>query len=211
MAIGFREGGMRMNENRFELAGWAAIASAALLPTAFVIGGLEQAAFGLGSCEPSVGLGVSDFILLLFGAVSIYVYLMLKRMLYERYSFRKADVVIALTIAWTVVNYAGSFLLQLFFSAVMPDAVKGAVLITTIFWMICIGVFGIIDVILSLILIVNRERFGTPMRVFAILYLLNGLLELTVIFSFVGLLVFPAAFVALAVAFLKPDESLEFV
>jgi fatty acid desaturase len=87
------------------------------------------------------GLRVADFLLLLLGAVAVYVLVELKRMLFERYSYRGLDVIIAVAIAWTVVNYGGSFALQ----------------------------------------------------------------------SYFGLLLFPVAYVALGVAFLRPEERLEFV
>ncbi len=38
-----------------------------------------------------------------------------------------------------------------------------------------------------------------------------GLCEVTVILSFFGLLLFPVAYIALGVAFLRPEERLEFV
>jgi hypothetical protein len=38
-----------------------------------------------------------------------------------------------------------------------------------------------------------------------------GLCEVTVVLSFFGLLLFPAAYISLGVAFLRPVERLEFV
>ena len=62
------------------------------MPAAFIVAGIEQAAFDLGVTRRAVGLGASDFLLLVFGAVTIYVLIELKRMLFERYSFRGLDV-----------------------------------------------------------------------------------------------------------------------
>ena len=91
-----------------------------------------------------VGLGVADFLLLVFGAVGVFVLIELKRLLFERYSYRGLDVIIAVAIAWTVVNYAGSFLMQLFFTFFAPVSAVRAEVVTTVFWIVCIGVFGII-------------------------------------------------------------------
>ncbi len=200
-----------MSDNRFLVAGWASIATGGLMPVAFIVAGLEQAAFDLGVTKRAVGLGLSDLLLLVFGAAAVFVLLELKRMLFERYSFRGLDIIIVLAIAWTVVNYGGSFALQSFFTIVAPTASMGAEFITTVFWIVCIGVFGVIDAILGIMLLIQGRRFGIPLRVFAVLSLAMGLCELTVVLSFFGLLLFPAAYIALGVVFLRPEERLEFV
>ena len=200
-----------MSENRFLVAGWAAIAAAGLMPAAFIVAGLEQAAFDLDVTKRTVGLFASDFLLLVFGAVTIYVLIELKRMLYERYSYRGLDVIIALAIAWTVVNYGGSFALQSFFTIVGSTTSVSAEVVTTVFWIICIGVFGIIDAILGIMLLIQGRRFGIPLLVFAAFSLAMGLCEMTVILSFFGLLLFPVAYITLGVTFLRSEERLEFV
>ena len=154
---------------------------------------------------------MADFLLLVFGVVMVYVLIELKRMLFERYSFRGLDVVIAVAIAWTVVNYGGSLALQLFFSIVAPTSSESAEVATTVFWIVCIGVFGIIDTILGIMLIIQGRRFGIPLLVFAAFSLAMGLCGVTVVLSFFSLLLFPAAYIALGVAFLRPEERLEFV
>ena len=67
----------------------------------------------------AVGLGASDFLLLTFGAVMIFVLIELKRMLFERYSYRGLDVIIMLSITWTVLNYCYSLEYEVFNS--MPS------------------------------------------------------------------------------------------
>ena len=200
-----------MSENRFVVAGWASIAAAGLMPTAFIVAGIEQAAFDLGVTKRAVGLGVADFLLLIFGGICVFVLLELKRMLFERYSYRGLDVIIAVAIAWTVVNYGGSFALQSFFSIIVPSSSVSAEVVTTVFWIICIGVFGIIDAILGIMLLIQGRRFGFPLLVFAAFSLAMGLCGVTVVLSFFSLLLFPVAYIALGVAFLRPEERLEFV
>jgi hypothetical protein len=200
-----------MSENRFVVAGWASIAAAGLMPAAFIVAGIEQAAFDLGVTRRAVGLGASDFLLLVFGAVTIYVLFELKRMLYERYSFRGLDPIIMVAIAWSVVNYGGSFALQTFYSIVAPAASVSAEVATTVFWIVCIGVFGIIDAILGIMLLIQGRRFGIPLLVFAAFSLAMGLCGVTVVLSFFYLFLFPVAYISLGVAFLRPEEHLEFV
>jgi hypothetical protein len=200
-----------MSDNRFLVAGWAAIAAAGLMPIAFIVAGVEEAAFELGVTNRSVGLGASDFLLLIFGGVMIFVLIELRRMLHERFSYRGLDVIIVLSIAWTVVNYGGSFVLQSFFTLAAPPSSVSAEVVTTVFWVVCIGVFGILDAILGIMLLVQGRRFGVPLLAFAAFSLVMGLCEVTVILSFFGLLLFPVTYIALGVAFLRPVERLEFV
>ncbi len=200
-----------MSENRFMIAGWAAIAAAGLMPVAFIVAGVEQAAFDLGVTKRSVGLGAADFLLLIFGAIAIYVLIELRRMLYERYSYRGLDVIITVAIVWTAVNYGGSFAIQSYFSTVATNASVGAEMVSTVFWIICIGLFGVIDAILGIMLLTQGRRFGAPLLVFAAFSVAMGLCGVTVILSFFNLLFFPVAYIALGVAFLRPEERLEFV
>ena len=200
-----------MTEKRFLGAGWAAIAAAGLMATAFIVAGIESAAFELGVTNRVVGLGVADFLLLIFGAVAVYVLIELKRLLFERYSYRGLDVIITVAIAWTVVNYCGSFLLQLFFTFFDQVSSVGAEVVTTVFWIVCIGVFGIIDTVLGIMLLMQGKRFGVPLLAFAAVSVAMGLCGVTVILSFFSLLLFPIAYIALGIAFLRPEERLEFV
>jgi hypothetical protein len=200
-----------MHENRFLFAGWAAIAAAGLMPVAFIVAGFESEAFELGITNRAVGLGASDFLLLIFGAIMVYVLLELKRMLFERYSYRGLDVIIMLSIVWTAVNYGGSFALQSFFSFAIPNSGVSAEAVITVFWIVCIGVFGILDAVLGIMLLMQGRRFGIPLLVFAALSVALGLCEVTVVLSFFGLLLFPIAYISLGVAFLRPEERLEFV
>ena len=133
----------------------------------------------------------------------------LRQMLWDRYSYRGADLIIVVAIAWTAVNYGGSFAIQCFFWFTGPSAT--AEIVTTVFWIICIGVFGAIDALLGVILLVQQRRFGIPLRVFAAFSLASGLCGMTVILSLFCLLLYPIACTALGVAFLRPEERLEFV
>jgi hypothetical protein len=60
-------------------------------------------------------------------------------------------------------------------------------------------------------LLLQGRRFGMPLLVFAAFSVAMGLCGVTVILSFFSLLLFPVAYVALGVAFLRPEERLEFV
>ena len=69
----------------------------------------------------------------------------------------------------------------------------------------------ILDAILGVMVLLQGRRFGMPLLVFATFSLVMGLTGITVVLSFFNLLLFPIAYIALGVAFLRPDERLEFV
>lgn len=200
-----------MNENRFAPAAWASICGAVLLPLAFIVAGIEGMAYDLSEVEHFGWIGLADFLFLILGAVFIYIFLSLKRALYERYSYRGLNFVISVAILWTIVNYGGSFVLELFLLMAPPSSMDIQVVIGTVFWIVCIAGFGVIDIIVGLMLLRQGRRFSVPLRIFAVLSLVSGFFEATVILSFFALLFYPAALIALAFAFLKPDREIEFI
>jgi len=81
----------------------------------------------------------------------------------------------------------------------------------TIFWIACIAGFGIIDIIIGLMIILQRHRFSLPLKIFAILSLLGGVFEATIVLSFFVLILYPLALIALAIAFFRPEEVVELI
>jgi len=200
-----------MNDNRFMTAGWASIAAAALMPLGFVVAGIEMEACSSDYTSFPVGIGVADFVFLIYCALSIYVLLSLKKLMYERYSFRGLHTIIGIAILWNIVNYCGSFLLQLFISLGALGRSVSAEFIPLVFWIVCIAVFGIIDIVFGVILLRQLKRFSTPIKVLAFVSLASGVFEAAVILSFLALLLVPIAYVALAFEFLRKNEAVEFV
>jgi hypothetical protein len=200
-----------MNEREWTLAGIGCLVYAALLPAAFIVAGVEEAVYQAGVFDETVGLGAADLFFLALCGVAIFVLVSLKRMLFERYSFQGLNLVINVSIAWTIVTYCGSFLLVLFFSLASPASVELADAVVTGFWVVCIAVFGVIDVAMGGVLLYQRQRFGLWLKAFAGLTLVGGLFGMSVLLSFFTLVVVPLGSIALAVEFLRPVDSIEYV
>lgn len=200
---------MDEHKDKFLTEGLAAIAAAVLMPVAFILGGIEDFVFDTIRAYP--GIGIADFLLLAAGAVYIYVLVGLKKLLFERYSFRGVNVIIGIMIFWTIVNYGGSFVLELIGTVAGRGGYDVVLAIQYTFWISCIAVFGILDIILGIMLLRQMRRFGTALKVFAVLSIATGFFGATVLLAIVNLVLFPLALVVLAVAFLKREEAVEFV
>jgi hypothetical protein len=200
-----------MENNKFVTAGWVSIAAAGIFPLAIVFMGLESEAFLRDLMEHPLGLGPSDFLFLLFAALSVYALWSFKGLMFERYSFREIGTIIWISIFWHLIYYGGSFLIELFLWVTRLSDDSGAVLMLTGLWVSGIVVFGIIDIIIGIIILRQAKRFHTSVKVFAWLTLILGFFEATLVLAVLALLLVPATFVALAFVFLSRPDTVEYV
>jgi hypothetical protein len=200
-----------MHNNRFVAAGWASIVAGVIFPLAFLIEGVHQAAMSCADTGYPVGVGPGDALFLLYAALAIYVLKEFKSLMYEYYSFKEIGTIISIAILWTIIFFGGSFVLELLLDTVWPQGGLGLPLILVVFWITGIAVFGIIDIILGIILLRQKDRFSFPIRIFAGLSLATGICEATIVLSFLSLLLVPASCAVLAYIFLRKVEEVEFV
>ena len=200
-----------MHESRFSTAGWVSIVAAVIFPLAFIIEGLHEAVLEFSDIDIPVGIGPADFLFLLFAALSIYIFKTFKSLMFESYSFREIGTIINITIFWHIVFYSGSFVIELLLGTVWPSNDIGLPLILVVFWIAGTAVFGIIDLIIGILILRQKQRFRRPVRIFAWLSIVLGFFEATVILSPLALLLVPASLITLAFVFLQKVEDLEFV
>lgn len=200
-----------MEENRYSLAGWLSIVGAVLFPLAFIVDGITDLIVTCGDIDVPWGIGPGDALFLLYAGLSIYVLNAFKSLMYEHYSFKEISLIINIAILWHIIFFGGSFILELALTTVWPSNDIGLPLVVLVFWVIGVAVFGIIDIILGIILLRQGDRFSGAIKVFAILSIVMGFCEATVILSPLTLLLVPASGIALAVAFLRRTEEVEFV
>ena len=197
---------------------WPGIA-AALLAFLFPAYWLSEFLSGVDGLSQSVSyniqtLSLGDAMFVVLAMLTIYVYLSLKRILNDQLNFKKVDVLIYLMIAVNIL-----FLTTVFFdvwTAVASDQSFRAAEPTLVTLAIVIGVgslivVGILDILLAIILLRSGTELPLIWRVFAVLTLVQGVFELSVIFHFVVVIVFPASLLVLATAFLRKPESVELV
>ncbi len=196
-----------MQDNNYVIAGVAALALAVLFPAYWII---EATAAGLDfeSLQVRHALGVSRVLFILLGALSIVVYLGLKRQLYDHYNFRGLDIVLAMMIGLCGVFYGGVAIVELITPVLGFD---NSELILTILWLGCVVIFGILDIVIGALLLRAGDQVPGLLRVFAIITLVMGIMEVSLIFSVVVIFLFPVALVILGLNLLKRPEVIEIV
>ena len=195
-----------MNENIYKTAGLTAIAVAVIFPIAWELELVKDMAFAR---PPQIDL--ADFLFLLFAALSIYALLRLRHLLSERYAMTSIGGFILASIVWHAVFFGGSFLLEILLVSIWPSPDLGPAILLGIFYAVGLVVIGAIDLIIGAKIIRSKVEVSELVRVYGWLSMVIGFFEVTVIFSFVNLLLVPVAFVVLALLFFKRPEHVEFV
>ncbi|KAA3631405.1 MAG: hypothetical protein DWP97_13180 [Calditrichaeota bacterium] len=201
-----------MNNEKYNTAGWLAIISGLLFPLAMILDIMSGAtAELLGYSDFPVGIGLADFIYIVYALFSIYVYSKFKNLLYEYYSYKKLNTIINLIIWLFIIFFGGSFLIELIMFPIFSPTDIGPPLFLLLFWGIGIFIFGVLDVLFAVFLLKESKIFSTEIKVFAIVILIMGLFELSVIFSFMNIFIIPIAFISWAFVFFKKNHEIDFV
>jgi hypothetical protein len=156
-----------------------------------------------------------DWLFLTLGFLSVYLFLSLRRILSEQLNYSGIDIPILLNVAVSVVFYFGLSLSQVALLLTAGEAIDAYEDIAiTIGVTVLIGsviLAGVAEILIGCLLL--RDSSGMPplVRVFAIITLLMGIFDLTVIFSFVSLFIFPVAMLVLATYFMSKPEMIEVV
>ena len=198
-----------MMNNDYVWPGLAAIALAMLTPVFWLYVALSDYTDGIGQ-----GLVAADWVFLLMGFVTVYVYYALRRILHDHHNFRDLDIFLAMIIAVNVVFYLGGFALELFaplFGDNLAARHESALGLNMLLTAGCTVAFGIIDILIAFVLMRNSAQLPYPVKVFAIVTLIQGIFELTILFSFFTAVIYPVALIVLAVYFLRKPETIEVI
>lgn len=197
-------------------AGIAAIAATILFPCYFIYAATSW------DNNPSdefaraqMLLTASDWIFLGLGALLIYVYRSLKRILNDHHNFYGIDVPIYMTMIMFALFYGGMFVMDatatLLWDQLGSSRLDTMVIITTALFAGTMLVFGIIDILMGIILWRNRKKLSGLVFGFGLVCLLMAPFELSVVFSFITVVTFPVALALLAVVFLRKPAEIEVV
>ena len=196
-----------MKNNDYLLPGLAAIAVAILSPLYWMI--------ELGSISSSFPnsltvkeLGVSNILFLVVGILSIVVYSGLIKILHDHFNNKKLDIALISMMVWCVIFYGGTFFLD-----ALSAYYDGELSVVFIQWLWIGGmiVFGVLDVLIAVLILKDSQELSSLLKSFAIVNLVMGFFELTVIFSIAAIFIFPVVFVILAVGFFRKPEMVEIV
>jgi hypothetical protein len=201
---------MKMDENRYQLAGWLAITQAILFPLAFVIsiaqGLIGVAAFGYRGPV----FGPSDLLFIIFTGISVYTLTMFRRFLNERYNYHGVDTLILLAICWGIVFQISSLALRIWVITIWPVSETALNIVYLTFFAVSMIVAGIVDILIAVKLLQIRQSVNELVRAFTYITLASGLAEVSVVLAPIALFLVPVYCVILGLIFFKKEE-VEFV
>ena len=180
-----------MTNNRFLFPAIAAMVLALLFPIYWYTQFGNMTSGGEALIRDLSGLNPSDLVFLLIGILNVYIYLSLKKFLNERHEFNAADIPFGTRLNFP--SHEG-----------LVDGNIAALIISTI-------VFGGLNIALGFILFTRSREFLGTLKAFAVVLMIEGFFEVTVIFSVISIVIFPLTLIILAILFLREPEVLEVV
>jgi hypothetical protein len=201
-----------MNENKYTIAGWLAIANAVIFPLAFVVG-IIQTAIGMEAFRrpaPAI-FGPSDILFIAFTIIAVFILLRFRDLLNEYYNYRGLNTIIMIAIAWSILFQFISLALKFAVVPALIDHERLLVIVQISFMVVGMVTMGVIDLIFGIKLLKAAEDMHGLMKAYAIVCIISGCLEVAVILSPLALLLVPVSFIMLGMIFLKEKEQVEFV
>jgi len=206
-------GDNKMQENRYALAGWIAIANAGLIPLAIVVGILYSVVTAKLMGFYGASFGPGDLIGIVTTLFSVYILLKFRDLIRERYNFHEIDGLILASIIWLVLSQIGALGLKglQFLVGSGRDEEIFMAIIAVSFLAVSMVVVGIIDIMIAVKLMKIKDQVSDPLKFFIYLTLVAGILEVSIIFSLFSLLLLPIVFITYGVIFFRDHQQVEFV
>jgi hypothetical protein len=200
-----------MNEPRYSTAGWLSIVGAVLFSVSFVVGIVQAVIAGKAFGYSGPVIGPSDAIGIVFSVIGVYVLIMFRRLLNDRFAFHGIDALITFSIAWTILFQLGMLALKIY-TVVFG---LGEVLVVQLLNLGVVALFmltiGIIDILMGVKLLQARQELSELIAVFAYVCLASGILEASILLSPLAVVFVPVTFILIGMILLKGDERAEFV
>ncbi|MEW6411940.1 MAG: hypothetical protein AB1483_05635 [Candidatus Zixiibacteriota bacterium] len=200
-----------MDENQYSTAGWLAIVHAILFPLSIGLGFLEYGISMARHREAHLQWGISDILGIMATIAIVYVLVVFRKLLNERYNYRGIDFLITVSIWWAIIfQVVGTMITGL--TVVMspvPEILLTIVLVS--FFALAMIIIGIVDILVAVRLFRAKSELNDLIIAFAVITVAAGVFEITVILSPLSLLLVPVSSVLLGVILLKEKETVEFV
>jgi len=201
----------KMPENRYSLAGGLAIAQAVLFPLAFGIsivqGIIGKAAFRYHGPV----IGPSDLLFIIFTGIGVYVLLMFRKLLNERYNYHGIDTLIIISIWWSILFQISSLGLKAYAILLGLEPRLSVALVYLAYITVAMLTIGVVDILIAVRLLKIKDKLNDLLRAFAYITMIAGILEASVVLSPLALILIPVTCVILGMIFLREKEEAEFV
>ncbi|MBL4582342.1 MAG: hypothetical protein JKY29_11025 [Gammaproteobacteria bacterium] len=156
-----------------------------------------------------------DWLFLFLGGLNVYVYLSLRRILSEQLNYSGIDIPILIMVVICIVFYVGLSFLQIALHLVVGDSVADyeeiALTIGVVVLVGSVVLGGVSEILIACLLLRDSGTMPPLVRIFAIITLIMGIFDLTLIFSFISLFIFPVSMLVLAMYFMSKPEMIEIV
>lgn len=193
----------------------AAILLAVLYPLNWILEFTAGGNFPPGDFAEYMRWSPIDWLFLVVGGLAVYMYLSLRRILSEQLNYSGVDIPILILVAVTIVFFFGLSISQWAFLLTVPDSMSSYEdIVMTIGATVLVGTVilsGVAEILMGCLLLKDGSSMPPLVRIFAIITLIMGIFDLTVIFSFVSLFMFPVSMLVLATYFLSKPEMIEVV
>lgn len=199
----------------YAIPGYVAIALAVLFPIYWLSGlfaGPERSLIEVFRADV-MRLSAIDALFVLIGAMEIYLFLSLRRMLSEQLNGGLAAS-LALCMAVAVGLVTATVLFDVFLAmspGMSPELVDRVVIMAGVTLLVFSILVGLIGLILAITLLVRSVESGALLKLFAVVLLVCSLLALTIILAPVVYVLYPVALLLLAAWFLRGGGEVEVV
>ena len=202
-----------MNRNS-ALPGYTAIALALLFPIYWLSAlGLGEQSFLEAFLADVTRVSARDALFVLIGAMEIYVYLALRKILLEHlHGSVPAILLLLMAVVVGLFHATVMFDVILAFTPGLAEATR-EYLITACAVLAIAGLFvyAVLAVVLSITLLAGKIELPALLKVFAVLLLVCCLLHFTIVLGVINIILFPVALLVLAVFFLRGGHEVEIV
>lgn len=205
-----------MNGN-YVKPGIAAIVLAVLFPlywSIVLVVGADGKDFEQAIREDMLSLTWIDGLFLLIGVLEIYIYMSLIRAFRDQLNSSAARILLFVIIGSIFFFHASIFadlFLVFFQDSISNDTIDGVVSTSVYTAIAALVVYVIAGLGLSVVILTKNSVNAPLLKYFAVMLLIICLLQATILFAIVNLIMFPVALVMLAIYFLKDPETLEVV
>lgn len=199
-------------KNDYLLPGIAAIFLAIIFPTVVVF---ELLNFGEGDWKGAL-IGISDWgfaevMMIVIGLLCVFVVFNFKKILNEQLNFKSLDTPLLILIGISIVFHILLIIFEGFvsFAGQGANETMGSIVIGVTF--ACLIAFGVIDIVIGIILLTKGNELPSTLKVLAVISIIQGIFELSVILFLLVILTFPIYTIILAIYFLRKPETIEVV
>jgi len=200
-----------MEENKYTLAGWLAVVQAILFPVAIVLGIIEAVAAAKLFDIHRPFIGPTDLLMLVFTVIAVYTLWKFRALLHERYNYHDLDLLILISIWWTVLFQLVGLGINVILTLAWPvDKAVFAIVYVAFFTAAMVSI-GIVDILIAVKLLKDKENFGEYIRGFGYVTMAAGICEVTVLLSLLSLVLIPVSSIILALIFFRDKQEVEFV